>query len=61
MLLYAEQEQKLFNYFAQEHNVMLLDSDFREIENIISDESFPFDADSKPEDQNILFPVCQIK
>lgn len=27
--------QKLFNYFAENHNVMLLDSDFNEIEIIL--------------------------
>ena len=30
----AEQKQKLFEYFQQEHDIMLLDGDFNEIENI---------------------------
>ena len=30
----AEQKQKLFEYFQQEHDIMLLYGDFNEIENI---------------------------
>lgn len=37
MKLTAEQRQKLFNYFHDEQNgVMLLDSDFNEIEHILN-------------------------
>ena len=32
----AEQKQKLFDYFQQEHEVMLLDGDFNEIENMLA-------------------------
>ena len=32
----AEQKQKLFDYFQQEHDIMLLDGDFNEIENMLS-------------------------
>ena len=32
----ADQKQKLFNYFLQEHKVMLLDGDFNEIENMLT-------------------------
>ena len=32
----SEQKQKLFNYFLQEHKVMLLDGDFNEIENMLT-------------------------
>ena len=31
----SEQKQKLFNYFQQEHEILLLDGDFNEIENIL--------------------------
>jgi hypothetical protein len=44
MTLNIEQQQKIFDYLKQEHNIMLLDSDFREIENIITNESFPLDG-----------------
>jgi len=36
MKINGELQNLLFSYFHQEHDIMLLDSDFREIENIIN-------------------------
>ena len=36
MKINGELQNLLFSYFHQEHDIMLLDSDFREIENMIN-------------------------
>lgn len=38
MYLTESKMQKLFNYFASEHNVILIGEDFREIEGILFDD-----------------------